>query len=148
DRSRATHPRGGTHPDRARHALQRRARAFARGGAGGRAQGSRARSEAAFGAGGILVSLHTLGVEYLNARPLCEALKGDARIALSFAAPSEIARALAENEADVGLMPVAAAATIGDLRLLRNMALGARGRVRSVAIFGEKPIHELDSIAL
>jgi cyclic dehypoxanthinyl futalosine synthase len=94
------------------------------------------------------MSLATLGVEYLNARPLCEALKGDPRIALSFAAPSEIARALAENEADVGLMPVAAAATIGDLRLLRNMALGARGRVRSVAIFGEKPIHELDSIAL
>ncbi|HEY8079427.1 MAG TPA: CofH family radical SAM protein, partial [Labilithrix sp.] len=94
------------------------------------------------------MSLRTLGVAYLNARPLCEALRDDPRIDLGFATPSEVARAIAENEADVGLLPVAAAATIGDLRILRNMALGARGRVRSVAIFSERPLAELDSIAL
>jgi cyclic dehypoxanthinyl futalosine synthase len=93
-------------------------------------------------------TLRTLGVGYLNARPLCEALKDDIRIDLGFAAPSEVARAVAEAEADVGLLAVAAAATIGDLRLLRNMALGARGPVRSVAIFSERPLHELDAIAL
>jgi cyclic dehypoxanthinyl futalosine synthase len=89
-----------------------------------------------------------LGVEYLNARPLWEALRNDARVDLRLAPPSELARALAENEADVGLLPVAAAATMGELRLLRNMAIGARGRVRSVAIVAEKPIHELDAIAI
>ena len=92
--------------------------------------------------------LRTLGVAYLNARPLWESLRDDARIDLSLARPSELARALAENEADVGLLPVAAAATIGDLRLLRNMAIGARGKVRSVAIVSDRPLHELDSIAL
>jgi cyclic dehypoxanthinyl futalosine synthase len=92
--------------------------------------------------------LRVLGVDYLNARPLWEAFRGDPRVDLKLAPPSELARALAENEADVGLLPVAAAATMGELRLLRNMALGARGKVRSVAIVSERPIHELDSIAL
>jgi cyclic dehypoxanthinyl futalosine synthase len=92
--------------------------------------------------------LRALGVAYLNARPLWESLKDDPRVALDLARPSELARALAEKEADVGLLPVAAAATIGELRLLRNMAIGARGKVRSVAIVSERPIHELDSIAL
>ncbi|MBX3193133.1 MAG: dehypoxanthine futalosine cyclase [Labilithrix sp.] len=93
-------------------------------------------------------TLRTLGVAYLNARPLWESLKDDPRVSLGLAAPSELARALAESEADVGLLPVAAAATIGELRLLRNMAIGARGKVRSVAIVSERPIHELTSIAL
>jgi cyclic dehypoxanthinyl futalosine synthase len=92
--------------------------------------------------------LRALGVAYLNARPLWESLKDDPRVALDLARPSALARALAENEADVGLLPVAAAATIGDLRLLRNMAIGARGKVRSVAIVAERPLHELESIAL
>jgi len=92
--------------------------------------------------------LRTLGVAYLNARPLWESLKDDPRVALDLARPSALARALAENEADVGLLPVAAAATIGELRLLRNMAIGARGKVRSVAIVAERPLHELDTIAL
>ena len=92
--------------------------------------------------------LRALGVAYLNARPLWESLKDDPRLDLGLARPSELARSLAENEADVGLLPVAAAATIGDLRLLRNMAIGARGKVRSVAIVSERPLHELASIAL
>jgi cyclic dehypoxanthinyl futalosine synthase len=92
--------------------------------------------------------LRALGVAYLNARPLWESLQDDPRIALGLARPSELARSLAENEADVGLLPVAAAATMGELRLLRNMAIGARGKVRSVAIVAERPIHELESIAL
>ncbi len=92
--------------------------------------------------------LRALGVAYLNARPLWESLKDDPRLDLGLARPSELARALAEKEADVGLLPVAAAATMGDLRLLRNMAIGARGKVRSVAIVAERPLHELESIAL
>jgi cyclic dehypoxanthinyl futalosine synthase len=92
--------------------------------------------------------LRALGVAYLNARPLWESLTDDPRIHLDLARPSALARALAENEADVGLLPVAAAATIGELRLLRNMAIGARGKVRSVAIVSERPLHGLDTIAL
>lgn len=95
--------------------------------------------------------IRAYGVDFLNARPLWESLRDEElkdRLQLNLAVPSELARAVAEDEADVGLLPVAAAATIGDLRLLRNMAIGARGKVRSVAIVAERPIHELTSVAL
>ncbi len=55
---------------------------------------------------------------------------------------------MAEDEADVALMPVAAAATIGDLRIVRGCAIGARGKVRSVVLAAEKPLEELESVAL
>jgi cyclic dehypoxanthinyl futalosine synthase len=88
-------------------------------------------------------------VEYLNARPLYDGLEREAaRIDLSLALPSEVARRIAEDEADVALMPVAAAASIGGLRMVRGAAIGARGRVRSVVIVGDRPIEEIDELAL
>jgi cyclic dehypoxanthinyl futalosine synthase len=87
-------------------------------------------------------------VGYLNAWPLYDALRGDARVALAEAVPAEVARRLAEDEADVALMPVAAAAMLGDVRFLPGAAIGARGKVRSVVIVAERPIEALDEIAL
>ena len=92
-----------------------------------------------------------LGVEYLNARPLWQALTeppATDRMELRLAPPSELVRALSEGEADVGLLPVAGAAAIGDLELVPGMAIAARGKVRSVAIVAERPVSELTSIAL
>jgi len=73
--------------------------------------------------------LRVAAVQYLNARPLYEPLLHDPRVALTLALPAEVARQVSEDEADVALMPVAAAATIGDLRLARGMAIGSRGPV-------------------
>lgn len=90
-------------------------------------------------------------VGYLNARPLYEGLDrapASDRLRLDCAIPAEVARRVAEGEADVALMPVAAAATLGDLRIVRGCAIGARGRVRSVVVVGERPIEELDEIAV
>jgi len=95
--------------------------------------------------------LRVFGVAYLNARPLWESLAeapAADRVALSLAPPSELARALSEGEADVGLLPVGGAAAIGDLELVDGIAIGARGKVRSVAIVAARPIHELTSVAL
>ncbi len=95
--------------------------------------------------------LRVAGVQYLNARPLYEGLDREpasARVRLDLALPSEVARRVAEDEADVALMPVAAAATIGDLRMVRGSAIGARGKVRSVVIFSERPVEELEEVAL
>ncbi len=83
--------------------------------------------------------LRVAAVGYLNARPLYEGLDREpasSRIRLDCAVPSEVARRVAEDEADLALMPVAAAATIGDLRLVRGCAIGARGPVRSVVLVG------------
>jgi cyclic dehypoxanthinyl futalosine synthase len=67
---------------------------------------------------------------------------------LTVGLPAEVARQVAEDEADVALMPVAAAATIGDLRIARGMAIGSRGPVRSVVIVSECPTDEVTELAL
>ncbi len=95
--------------------------------------------------------LRVAAVGYLNARPLYEGLDREpasSRVRLDCAVPSEVARRVAEDEADVALMPVAAAASIGDLRLARGSAIGARGAVRSVVIAAERPIETLDELAV
>jgi cyclic dehypoxanthinyl futalosine synthase len=95
--------------------------------------------------------LRVAAVQYLNARPLFEGLDREpasARVALDLALPSDVARRVAEDEADVALMPVAAAATIGDVRLVRGCAVGARGKVRSVVLVADAPLDQLEEIAL
>jgi cyclic dehypoxanthinyl futalosine synthase len=92
------------------------------------------------------VSLRVAGVSYLNARPLYEGLRD--HVDLDLALPSEVARRIAEDEADIALMPVAAAASIGDIRYVRGIGIGARGPVRSVVIVSENPIEEIDELCL
>jgi cyclic dehypoxanthinyl futalosine synthase len=87
-------------------------------------------------------------VSYLNARPLFHALTGDARVDLALGIPAEVARRFAEGEADVALMPVAAAASLGDVYLLPDAAIGAAGPVRSVAVLSSEPIEKLETIYL
>jgi cyclic dehypoxanthinyl futalosine synthase len=96
-------------------------------------------------------ALRVAAVGYLNARPLYEGLDRDpwsAQIRLDCATPTEVARRVAEDEADVALMPVAAAASIGDLRAVRGCAIAARGAVRSVVLVSERPLEELDELSV
>jgi cyclic dehypoxanthinyl futalosine synthase len=95
--------------------------------------------------------LRIAAVAYLNARPLCEGIDREpasARFRLDCATPSEVARQVAEDEAHFGLMPVAAAAAIGDLSMVRGCAVGARGAVRSIAIVADRPIESVDELAV
>jgi cyclic dehypoxanthinyl futalosine synthase len=95
--------------------------------------------------------LRVASVGYLNARPLYEGLDREpasARLCLECASPSEVARRVAEDEADFALMPVAAAATIGDLRIVRGCAIAAHGAVRSIAVVADRPIDTLDELAV
>jgi cyclic dehypoxanthinyl futalosine synthase len=95
--------------------------------------------------------LRVAGVQYLNARPLYEGLDREpdsARVRLDLGLPSDVARRIAEDEADIALMPVAAAATIGDLRAVRGIGIGARGPVRSVVIVAEQPLESVDELVL
>ncbi len=94
------------------------------------------------------VPLRVAAVSYLNARPLVEPLRDHPAVRLTCGLPRDVARMLAEDEADVALMPVAAAAEQGDVRLLPGMAIGARGPVRSVLLVSERPVHELDEVCL
>jgi cyclic dehypoxanthinyl futalosine synthase len=92
------------------------------------------------------VRIATVG--YLNAHPLWHTLAREPGVVLDPGAPAEVARRIAEDEADVGLIPVAAAATLGDLRIVRGAAIGAHGPVRSVVVAADCPIGDLTSLAL
>ncbi len=96
--------------------------------------------------------LRVAAVGYLNARPLYEGLDrapAASRVRARRAPrPGEVARRMAEDEADVALMPVAAAATIGDLRLVRGCAIGSRGAVRSILVVADRPIDNLEELAV
>jgi cyclic dehypoxanthinyl futalosine synthase len=84
----------------------------------------------------------------LNALPLYHALLEDPRVELVLGSPAEVARRLAEDEADVALMPVAAAASLGDVRIVPGMAIGADGPVRSVVVVSDCPTDDIDTLAL
>jgi cyclic dehypoxanthinyl futalosine synthase len=92
--------------------------------------------------------LRVAAVAYLNARPLWEPLRGDARVELTLALPSEVARMLAEDECDVALLPVAAAAALGDATLIDAGCISSLGPVRSVVVVSEHPLTEVDELAL
>ena len=64
---------------------------------------------------------------------------------LRTAGSPKVARRLSEGEADVALIPVAAAATIGDIDLL-DLGIVARGNVRSVVVVSEQP--DIDTLML
>jgi cyclic dehypoxanthinyl futalosine synthase len=109
-----------------------------------------------------LDTLRIAAVGYLNAEPLYDALlatpapEGSSdttshqglEVQVTLASPREAARAYAENDANIGLIPVAAAASYGDVRFFRAACIAARGPVRSVAVFSNRPLEQLTEIAL
>jgi cyclic dehypoxanthinyl futalosine synthase len=91
------------------------------------------------------------GVSYLNSRPILDPLERGGyqdRFAVERVVPAEVARMVAENEAALGLIPVAAAATLGDIRFVRGVGIGARGAVRSVLLVSETPFEQVDTVEL
>ncbi len=95
--------------------------------------------------------LRLAAVTYLNARPLWEALSTSPLadgVNLTTALPSEVARRIAEEEADVGLVPVAALASLGDTRLVRGIGISSRGPVESVVIVSQVPFERVETLSL
>jgi cyclic dehypoxanthinyl futalosine synthase len=91
------------------------------------------------------------GVSYLNARPILDPLEREPyrqRFAVERAVPAEVARRVAEDEAALGLLPVAAAATLGDIRFVRGIAIGAHGPVRSVLLVSDCPVPQIETVEL
>ena len=80
---------------------------------------------------------------FLNTRPLIAGLSD-----VQLCSPSEGARRLAESLVDVALLPLAAFARQGDLVAAPGICIGARAEVGSVLLVADRPMEELDTIAL
>jgi cyclic dehypoxanthinyl futalosine synthase len=91
--------------------------------------------------------LRIASVGYLNAAPLVHGLADDPAVELALARPREIARRLAEGEADTALIPVAAVFEQGGLELL-DLGVSCDGPVRSVVLVAARPWEEIRTVLL
>jgi len=90
-------------------------------------------------------------INFLNSVPLGWGfLHGEQRenFELSFDVPSECARRLATGAADVGLIPVIEYQRIPGLRVLPEMSISAKREVKSVLFVSQKPLDEIQTVAL
>ena len=79
--------------------------------------------------------------------PLAEPLAH--RYDIQYMTPAECAARLADGTADIGLVPIAALATISDLRILPGCTIASKGWVRSLLLVrrASKPLSELRTLA-
>src|SRR5580692_4703578 len=71
------------------------------------------------------------------------------RYSLDRITPSECAVQLATGQADIGLIPIAALATIPGLRILPGCTIASKSRVRSLLLVrhANQPLNQLRSVA-
>ncbi|WP_207425323.1 menaquinone biosynthesis protein [Pedobacter sp. SYSU D00535] len=90
-------------------------------------------------------------VSYTNTLPFVYGLKHSGIldcIDLSLDIPSVCAKKLINDEADIGLVPVAALLQIPDHHIVSDFCIGASGPVNSVFIFSTKPIQSVQQFRL
>ncbi len=90
-------------------------------------------------------------VSYTNTLPFLQGIrKADVMddISLSVDYPSECARKVMADEADMGIIPVAALAEMKDYHIIGDYCIGTKNYVDSVFIFSEKPIEEIKGLRL
>jgi chorismate dehydratase len=61
--------------------------------------------------------------------------------------PSECAEMLRTGAADIGIVPVVAYTYIADLRIIPNIAIAAKGSVRSILLVSKVPLEEIHTVA-
>ena len=66
---------------------------------------------------------------------------------ISYTIPSKCAAALAGGEADLGLIPCVTYLSIPDLVIIPQIAIAARGPVRSILLISRKPLEQVRTVA-
>lgn len=90
-------------------------------------------------------------VAYLNAQPFIYGLKHHEisdNINLTLDIPSECARKLLNKESDIGLVPVAVIPQLTDFEIIGKTCIGAIGKVASVLLCSDVPLHEIEKVFL
>lgn len=95
--------------------------------------------------------LRISAVSYLNTKPFIYGLLNsnlNEYIDLNLEAPSVCAEQLANNEADIGLIPTASIPAISDAEIISKYCIGSSGNVRTVVLASEVPINQIETIFL
>ncbi len=94
--------------------------------------------------------LRVSAISFLNTAPLMwdfEHAKHP-EFEIDYTVPSKCAQALADGRADIGLIPAAEYAVIPGLRIVPDVAIAAKGAVRSILLISKTPIEDARSIAV
>jgi chorismate dehydratase len=98
--------------------------------------------------------LRISAISFLNTAPLMWNFEhGDTQATLArdfeigYTVPSLCADALRAGEADIGIIPVAEYARIPGLIILPDVAIAARGPVRSILLVSKKPLDQVATVA-
>ncbi len=67
---------------------------------------------------------------------------------VSYTLPSSCAAALQNGSADIGIIPAAAYATIGDLLILPGVAIASKQAVRSILLVSKVPVERIQTVAV
>ena len=90
-------------------------------------------------------------VSYLNTKPLIygfgQGMMSDA-VELVLEYPSRIAGMLADDEIDLGLVPVAIIPRLKESYIISDYCIGAEGEVASVCLFSDVPLGEVKEVLL
>lgn len=90
-------------------------------------------------------------VSYLNTKPFLLGLEKTGLIQdinLSLDVPSKTAQKLADQQIDIGLVPVAILPQLPQYQLLTNYCIGTKGKVRTVGLYSQVPLEQVDTIWL
>ena len=90
-------------------------------------------------------------VSYLNSKPFLFGLENSVlknQLNISLDVPSETARKLLNKEVDLGLVPVAIIPQIENSSIISDYCIGAIGPVKTVSLFSNQPISEINHVIL
>ncbi len=90
-------------------------------------------------------------MSYLNTAPFIYGFRISGileKIELTLDYPSECARKLLANEADIGLIPVAAIPSLSEHHIITDFCLGAVGPVRTTVLLSNSPLENIEKIYL
>ncbi len=98
-------------------------------------------------------TLRISAISFLNTAPLMWDFEHEptaehrANFEITYTVPSACAKALSEGTADIGIIPVFTYAQIPNLVIVPNVAIAARGPVRSILLVSKKPLEEVQTVA-
>jgi len=94
--------------------------------------------------------LRIAAISFLNTAPLMwdfEHMELGREFEIISTVPSECAEMLRTGAADIGIVPVVAYTYITDLRIIPNIAIAAKGSVRSILLVSKVPLEEIRTVA-
>lgn len=90
-------------------------------------------------------------VSYLNTKPFLHGLELSSvrnKILLTQETPAQCAQKLLNNAIDIGLVPVAVIPQLKNPQIVSPFCIGANGKVKTVCLFSQVPLEEINTIYL